>query len=292
VRGLAREDLFSVVLEHFQTDTADWADWILPATTQLEHWDVHFSYGHHYVTLNRPAIAPIGEAKPNSEIFRLLAAKMGIDHPAFREDDVAIIKGALDTTAERMKGVTFDALMDKGWVRLNVPTPFVPFATGGFPTPSGKVEFYSERMKAMGLDPLPSFTPPHEFPEAHPELAAKYPLALISSPRHQFLNSTFVNVDSLRRDAAPEIVLHTNDAAVRGIVNGARVVVGNDRGYFTGIARVGDSIREGVANAPSIWWTKLAPDGKNANDTTSQRETDMGRGPVFYDNLVEISVAD
>lgn len=292
VKGLAREDLFSVVLEHFQTDTADWADWILPATTQLEHWDVHFSYGHLYASLNKPAIAPMGEAKPNSEIFRLLAAKMGIDHPAFREDDIAIIKGALDTTSDRMKGVTFDALMEQGWVRLNVPTPHVPFAEGNFLTPSGKCEFYSERMKAMGMDPLPTFTPPHEFPETSPDLAAKYPLSLISSPRHQFLNSTFVNVDSLRRDAVPEIVLNSADAAVRGIVDGVRVVVANDRGFFTGIARVGDTVREGVANAPSVWWTKLTSDGKNANDTTSQRETDMGHGPVFYDNLVEITVAD
>ncbi|MDA1080197.1 MAG: molybdopterin oxidoreductase family protein [Gemmatimonadetes bacterium] len=292
VRGLGREDLFTVVLEHFQTDTADWADWILPATTQLEHWDVHFSYGHLYATLNRPAIEPTADAKPNTEIFRLIAARMGLDHPALREDDVSIIKGSLDTSTERMKGVTFDALMEKGWVRLNVPRPFLPFSAGGFLTPSGKCEFYSERMKAMGLDPLPTFTPPHEFPETRPDLAAKYPLALISSPRHQFLNSTFVNVDSLRRNAEPEVVLHRNDAVVRGITEGVRVVVANDRGFFTGIARVGKSVREGVANAPSVWWTKLAPDGKNANDTTSQLITDLGNGPVFYDNLVEISVAD
>jgi anaerobic selenocysteine-containing dehydrogenase len=292
VKGLAREDLFTVVLEHFQTDTADWADWVLPATTQLEHHDLHFAYGHLYATFNRPAIAPVGEAKPNSEIFRLIAARMGVDHPALKEDDITIIKGALNTTGERMKGVTFEALAEKGWVRLNVPTPFLPFANGGFLTPSGKCEFYSERMKQVGLDPLPGFTPPHEFPETTPELAAKYPLQLISSPRHQFLNSTFVNVDSLRRDAAPEIVLHTNDAAQRGIMDGARVVVANDRGFFTGIARVGDTVREGVANAPSIWWTKLADDGKNANDTTSQLLTDLGNGPVFYDNLVEITVAD
>lgn len=292
VKGLAREDLFSVVLEHFQTDTADWADWVLPATTQLEHWDLHFAYGHLYATLNRAAIAPMGEAKPNSEIFRLIAARMGLDHPALREDDITVIKGALDTNAERMKGVTFDALMQQGWVRLNLPRPYVPFAEGNFPTPSGKCEFYSERLKAMGMDPLPTYTPPYESRESSPELAAKYPLALISSPRHQFLNSTFVNVDSLRRDAVPEIVLHTNDAAPRGIVDGARVVVANDRGFFTGIARVGDSVREGVANAPSVWWTKLTRDGKNANDTTSQRVTDLGNGPVFYDNLVEITVAD
>ena len=288
-RGLARDDLFTVVLEHFRTDTADWADWILPATTQLEHWDLHFSYGHHYATLNRPAIAPLGEAKPNSEIFRLLAARMGIDHPVMQDDDLTIIRTLLDSPNDKIKGVTLDALLEKGWVRLNVPTPYLPYAEGGFSTPSGKVEFYSERLKQMGLDPVPTFTAPYEFPEHVPALAAKYPLTLISSPRHQFLNSTFVNVDSLRRDAGPEVVLHATDAERRGIADGAMVVVENDRGHFHGIARVGESIREGVVWAPSIWWTKLADGGSNANMTTSQRETDMGHGPVFYDNLVEVT---
>jgi anaerobic selenocysteine-containing dehydrogenase len=292
LRGMAREDLFTVVLEHFQTDTADWADWILPATTQLEHWDVHFSYGHHYVPLNRPAIAPMGEAKPNSEIFRLLAAKMGLTDPMFRDDDLTLIHQALDSTHEKMKGVTFDTLMERGWVRLNVPVPFLPYVNGGFSTPSGKVEFYSERMKQMGLDPLPAFTPPYEFPELVPELAAKYPLTLISSPRHQFLNSTFVNIDSLRRNAEPEVMVHPADAERRGIPAGARVMVHNDRGHFTGAVRISDAVREGVVWAPSIWWTKLAGDGANANDTTSQRETDLGHGPVYYDNLVEVSTID
>jgi anaerobic selenocysteine-containing dehydrogenase len=292
VRGLAREDLFTVVLEHFQTDTADWADWVLPATTQLEHWDVHFSYGHLYVTLNRPAIEPMGEAKPNSEIFRLLAARMGMKHPSLQDDDVTLIRQSLDSAHENMKGVTFDALMANGFARLNLPVPYVPFAEGGFPTPSGKCEFVSERMKQMGLDPLPTFTPPYEFPESVPELAARFPLTLISSPRHQFLNTTFVNIDSLRRNAEPEVLVHPLDAARRGIVEGARVVVENDRGHFTGVARIGDGVREGVVWAPSIWWMKLTSDRANANATTSQRETDMGHGPVFYDNLVEVSPAD
>ncbi len=292
LRGLARDDLFTVVLEHFQTDTADWADWILPATTQLEHWDIHFSYGHHYVPLNRPAIQPMGEAKPNSEIFRLLAAHMGLTDPMFADDDLALIHQALESPHEKMKGVTFDALMERGWVRLNLPTPFLPYVDGAFSTPSGKVEFYSERMKQMGLDPLPAFTPPYEFPEMVPELAAKYPLTLISSPRHQFLNSTFVNIDSLRRNAEPEVMVHPVDAERRGIPSGARVVVQNDRGHFSGVVRISDAVREGVVWAPSIWWTKLAADGANANDTTSQRETDLGHGPVFYDNLVEVSVLD
>jgi anaerobic selenocysteine-containing dehydrogenase len=297
-RGLAREDLFTVVLEHFQTDTADWADIVLPATTQLEHWDVHLAYGHHYATLNRPSIEAMGECKPNSEIFRLLGKRMRLHESLFDDDDVTLIEQALTGAQpgtpphERMHGVTFDALREHGWVRLNIPQPYLPYANGGFTTPSGKCEFYSERLRDMGLDPLPTFLAPYEHPENVPELAARYPLTLISSPRHQFLNSTFVNVDSLRGRAEPECVVHPDDAAVRGIADGARVVVQNDRGEFVAAARIADTVRRGVVWAPSIWWSKLALDGRNANDTTSQRETDMGHGPVFYDNLVEVSLAD
>jgi anaerobic selenocysteine-containing dehydrogenase len=291
--GLRREDLFTVVLEHFQTDTADYADIVLPATTQLEHWDVHLSYGHHYVTLNKPSIEPLGESLPNTEIFRRLAARMGLDHPSLFDDDLAVIRQALDSTSDKLAGVTLDTLMEKGWTRLNVPTPYLPFANGGFLTPSGKCEFYSPRLRDMGLDPVPTFTPPYEFPDAAPALAARYPLTLISSPAHQFLNSTFVNIGALRRGARePECLLHPADAERRGIGAGARVVVHNDRGAFTAIARVEDTIREGVVWAPSIWWGKFAADGANANQTTSQRETDLGHGPVFYDNLVEVGVAD
>jgi anaerobic selenocysteine-containing dehydrogenase len=295
-RGLAREDLFTVVLEHFQTDTADWADVVLPATTQLEHWDVHLAYGHLYASLNRPAIAPLGEARPNTEIFRLLAARMGLDEPSLQDDDLTLIRQALWEDGEapaKVRGVTFDRLLEEGWVRLNVPRPYLPFADGGFPTPSGKCELWSERLRAMGLDPLPTYIPPYELPETAPELAARYPLVLISSPAHQFLNTTFVNVPSLRRQARePECLLHPADAERRGIAPGDRVLVHNDRGGFLATARVEASIREGVAWAPSLWWGKLAGDGRNANETTSQRETDLGHGPVFYDNLVEVTAAD
>jgi anaerobic selenocysteine-containing dehydrogenase len=293
LRGLARRDLFTVVLEHFQTDTADWADIVLPATTQLEHWDVHLSYGHHYVTLNRPSIDPIGEAKPNTEIFRMIAARMGLTDPMFRDDDLTLIRQSLDSKSEKFRGVTFDALLDRGWMRMNVPTPYLPFANGEFLTPSGKCEFYSERLKEMGLDPVPTYIPPYESPERDPSLVARFPLTLISSPAHQFLNTTFVNVDTLRRSVRePECILHPADAERRGIGVGMRVAIHNDRGAFTALARVEESIREGVVWAPSIWWGKLAPDGANANQTTSQRETDMGHGPVFYDNQVEVSLAD
>ena len=299
LRGMRREDLFTVVLEHFATDTVDYADIVLPATTQLEHWDVHFAYGHHYASLNRPSIAPVGEAKPNSEIFRLIAARMGLDHPCLRDDDLTLIEQALSGATpgsvfhERMRGVTLDALLERGWVRLNIPKPYLPYAEGEFTTPSGKCEFYSERLKEMGLDPVPTFIPPYEFPENVPELAHRYPLTLISSPAHTFLNTSFVNIHALRRAARePELVIHPRDAEPRSLVSGARVVVHNDRGEFVATARVEPTVREGTVWAPSIWWGKYAADGKNANDTTSQRETDMGHGPVFYDNLVEVSAAD
>jgi anaerobic selenocysteine-containing dehydrogenase len=292
LRGLAREDLFTVVIEHFQTDTADWADIVLPATTQLEHWDIHFAYGHHYVSLNRPAIAPIGEAKPNSEIFRLLAERMGMTDPIMRDDDLALIRQALATESPKLQGVTFDRLLEHGWVRLNVPTPFLPYAAGKFSTPSGKCEFYSARLAEMGLDPLPTYIPPYESVEREPALVARYPLTLISSPAHTFLNTTFVNVTSLRRQAhEPEVLLHPSDAERRGIAVGAMVTVRNDRGAFLAKARVEAGIREGVAWAPSIWWAKLSADGANVNQTTSQRITDMGNGPVFYDNQVEVELA-
>ena len=291
VDGLRREDLFTVVLEHFQTDTADYADWVLPATTQLEHLDLHWSYGHLYATLNTPAIAPVGEALPNTEIFRRLAARMGLTDTVLREDDQTLLRQALDTTDARMRPVTLETLRAQGWVRLDLPMPHLPFADGGFLTPSGKCEFHSERMAAMGLDPLPSYTPPYESPERDPARVARYPIALISSPAHQFMNSTFVNVGSLQRAARePEVALHPRDAERRGIPDGARVVVENDRGAFEATARLREGIREGVAWAPGIWWAKTSPDGRTVNATTSQRLTDMGEGPVFYDNRVEIRV--
>ena len=292
LRGLARDDLFTVVLEHFLTDTADWADIVLPATTQLEHWDVHLAYGHHYVSLNRPSIAPIGESKPNSEIFRLIAARMGLDDDCLRDDDLTLIRQALASSSPKLKGVTLDELLERGWMRLALPTPYLPYAEGVFPTPSGKCELYSARMAEMGLDPLPTYTPPYESPERDPALVKRYPLTLISSPAHTYLNSTFVNIASLRRQARePEVLLHPADAERRGIAAGMRVTVRNDRGAFLATVRVEPAIREGVAWAPSIWWGKLAEDGANANQTTSQRETDLGHGPVFYDNQVEVEQA-
>jgi anaerobic selenocysteine-containing dehydrogenase len=241
------------------------------------------------VSLNRPSIAPLGEALPNTEIFRRLAARMGMDEAALRDDDLTLIRQALDSQSPKLEGVTFEALLERGWMRLNVPTPYLPYADGAFPTPSGKCELWSQRMADLGLDPLPTYTPPYESAERDPALVQRYPLTLISSPAHTFLNTTFVNVASLRRQARePEVLLHPADAERRGISPGMRVTVHNDRGAFAAVARVEASIREGVAWAPSVWWGKLATDGANANQTTSQRETDLGHGPVFYDNQVEI----
>jgi anaerobic selenocysteine-containing dehydrogenase len=170
-----------------------------------------------------------------------------------------------------------------------VPTPYLPYAEGAFSTPSGKCEFYSQRLAELGLDPVPTYIPPYESVERDPALVARYPLTLISSPAHTFLNSTFVNITSLRRQARePEVLLHPADAERRGITTGMRVTVHNDRGAFAAMARVEPSIREGVVWAPSIWWGKLVGDDANANQTTSQRETDLGHGPVFYDNQVEV----
>jgi len=293
LRGLCREDLFTVVLEHFQTDTADYADVLLPATTQLEHYDLHKSYGHLYAMYNKPSIAPLGEALPNSEIFRRIAAAMTLDFPELRESDDDLMRAALTGTGETMKGVTLEALKERGSVRLNVPSPHLPFARGTvLPTPSGRIEIESQQIAALGLDPLPLFVPPRESEERDPELAQRFPLALITPPAHTFLNSTFVNVTSLRRSAGkPTLEIHADDAHARSIADGARVKIFNDRGTFTAEAVVTDRVRPGVVCAPSVWWGKLSSDGANANQTTSQALTDIGRGATFYDNLVDVRPA-
>jgi anaerobic selenocysteine-containing dehydrogenase len=286
-QGFMREDLFTVVLEHFQTDTADHADILLPATTQLEHVDIHSAYGHLYMMANNAAIAPLGEAKPNTEIFRLLAARMGFDDPCFTESDDAIAAQAFNQKDTRAMHFDWDSLKRKGWQKLNVPD--APFANGGFPTPSGKCEFYCERMQADGLDPLPAFIPPYESLASNPTLAKKYPLAMISPPARNFLNSTFVNVKSLRQtEGEPHLDIHPADAAQRGIVDGNQVRIYNERGSFIVKARVTDKARQGLVVGLSVWWKKFSADGKNANEVTSQRLTDMGKAPTFYDVLVQV----
>ncbi len=291
IAGFSREDLFTVVMDHFQTDTADYADIVLPATTQLEHWDVHKSYGHLYVLANNPAIAPVGESLPNSEVFRRLAARMGFDEPCFRDSDEDICRSALESRSAsshpRMNGVSWDKLKQAGWQKLDVPPRFAPFAAGGFPTPSGKCEFYSEWLEKQGIDPLPFYNPPSEV--ADEELGRRFPLAFLSPPARHFLNSSFANLPRFRDfEREPHLDMHSDDAARRGIRDGDLVRVFNDRGGYMLKARVNGKPRAGVVVAPSVWWKKYSPDGRNANDVTSQRTTDLGGGATFYDCLVEV----
>lgn len=289
-QGFEREDLFTVVLEHFHTDSADYADILLPATTQLEHVDAHLAYGHLYMMANNAAIAPIGESKPNTEFFRLLAARMGYDDPCFQESDDEIAAQAFNKSDARAIHFDWDSLKRSGWKKLNMPA--APFAEGGFTTPSGKCEFFSESMLADGLDPVPTYIPPYESVASNPDLAEKYPLAMISPPARNFLNSTFVNVKSLRAtEGEPHLDIHPNDAAARGIAHGDMARIFNDRGSFIARARVTDKARAGLVVGLSVWWKKLASDGKNANEVTSQRLTDMGRAPTFYDTLVQVERA-
>ena len=277
VQGFAREDLFTVVLEHFHTDTADYADYILPATTQLEHWDVHLAYGHTDVLLNRPAIAPQGQARSNAQIFRDLAARMGFTEPCFADSDEALCRQAFGDA------VDFALLETQGFATLALPD--APFAEGGFATPSGKCEFFSARLAAQGLDGLPDHLPNHELQGS----SAHYPLAMISPPARNFLNSTFVNVQSLRDiEGRPVLEIHPDDALARGIGDGAVVRVFNDRGSYRCHAAVSLRARPGVVNGLGIWWRKLGLDGTNVNQLTSQALTDMGRAPTFYDCLVEV----
>jgi anaerobic selenocysteine-containing dehydrogenase len=289
-KGFAREDLFVVVHDLFQTDTVDFADIVLPATTTLEHYDIHKSYGHLYLSLSRPAIAPLGESKPNTEVFRLLAARMGLDHPCLRDSDEAMARQALQWDHPYMRGITLERLESEGSVRLNVPDPFAPFAQGGFPTPSGKCELYSERLESQGHDPLPAYLPPRESVLSAPAIARRYPLAFISPPAHHFLNSTFsAQPVFVRRESEPFLDIHPADAAARGIRDGQMVRTFNDRGSFLAKARVSDAARPGVVVGLSVWWAKMCPGGRNANAVTSQALTDMGGGATFYDVLVDVA---
>ena len=281
VRGFERDDLFTVVLEQFQTDTADHADYILPATTQLEHWDIHASYGHTDVLLNRPAIPPLGEAKPNTQIFRELAAHMGFDEPCFQDDDETLCRAAFGDT------IDFNELLVKGFATLSLPE--APFAHGNFLTASGTCEFFSPRLAAMGFDGLPDHVPNYEVPGS----SADFPLAMISPPARNFLNSSFVNVKSLRDiEGEPVLEIHADDAASRGITHGCVVTVFNDRGEYRVKAVVSSRARLGVVIGLGIWWRKMGLAGTNVNQLTSQKLTDMGGGPVFYDCLVDVRLAD
>ncbi len=298
--GLRREELFTVVHEQFLTDTADYADLVLPATTQLEHFDLHTTYGHYDIQVNSPSIPPFAEARCNTDVFRGLADRLGFERNLFQVTDRDLVRTALwedpaqpgSQVAEvplTLQGITLDRLLESGPLRLHLPKPYVPFAEGEFRTPSGKCEFWSQQLADLGHDPLPTYIPPAESPESQPELAAKYPLQLLTPPTPHFMNSSFVELESLRKAARePELEIHPDDAAPRGIQTGQPVRVRNDRGTFQAAAVVGETVRPGVVVATGIWWHKLTAGVGNANLTTSTRLSDLAGGATFFDNLVEV----
>jgi anaerobic selenocysteine-containing dehydrogenase len=246
-RGLEREDLFTVVIEHFQTDTADYADILLPATMQTEHADLHSGYGHLYLLWNEPAVTPPGECIPNTEIFRRLARKMGLNEPCLYDSDEDMARAALISNNPSVQGITLESLRARGWARLNYPKAYLAFQDG-FPTPSGKLEFLSARAAKDGHDPLPGYTPPKEVTDT--KLAERYPLALITPASHYFLNSTFANKPDLKKKAGPvRIRLHPEDASRKRLANGDHVRIFNDRGAFKAIVEVSNRVRPGVAAA-------------------------------------------
>lgn len=287
-RGLARPDLFTVVVEHFLTDTAEFADIVLPATMQFEHADLLIAYGHLYVLWNEPAVTPPGECLPATEIFRRLARAMRLDIPCLYDSDEEIARQILDTGHPSLEGISLEALKERGWMRLNYPDPFVPFSHG-FPTPSGKLEFISERMAAAGLDPLAGYTPSYETAQRNTPLAGQYPLALIAAANHYFINSVFANVPAQMKRAGPPIVrIHPEDAAPRRLETGDEVNVFNDRGSFIAVAEITDSVRKGVVASTKGMWPRYATGGATVNATVDERYSDMGAGAVFHDNRVEV----
>ncbi len=302
--GLARDDLFTVVSDHFLTDTARYADIVLPATTQLEQLDIMFSWGHFYVSLNTPAIAPLGEAVPNTELFRRLAARMGFTDPCFTRTDEQMVAEAFDWSAPAMDGITVESLRRTGWARLNLPSAddYAPHAAGNFPTPSGKTEFRSSLAEQAGnfvlslfrqgseeyqpggtVDPLPHYVPPRE------TATAGYRLNLISPKSHAYLNSSAADQPMQRRVQGEQaITIHPQDAADRGIADGQHVRVFNDRGQFTALAQVSEDIAPGVVMSPMGAWPKNAKDQSTVNAVNPFVFADLGNAPTFSDTRVEV----
>jgi anaerobic selenocysteine-containing dehydrogenase len=278
LRGLRREDLFTVVLDQFQTDTADYADILLPVTTFLEHTDLYLAYGHYYLQMARPALPPPGETKSNVEIFRLLAHAMGFTDSCFNDSEDDMIRQTLDSGHPFLDGITLERLDREHFVRLNIPEPFVPFGSGKFPTPTGKVDLGAPNLQ---------YTPPTESRLGDSNLLQNYPLEFVSAKNDDSMNSTF----GYRPDVHAQTsiaYLHASDATGRRIVSGDRVRVFNDRGSCLAIANVNGAVRPGVVRIPAVRWNKLSPGGFGVNSLTSSRLTDMGGGPTFYSCLVEV----
>ncbi len=289
-RGLAREDLFTVVHEQFLTDTAAYADYVLPATTQVEQLDLMWSWGHTYLSLNQPAIAPLGEAVSNTELFRRLAGALGMDDGYLYTSDEDRIRAALNSDSPFLAGITFERLQAEGWAPLNIPQDWAPFVEGNFATLSGKCEFYAESAIASGIDPLPAFTPAHKMSVRDQELGNRYTLVLITAKSAlHFLNSSYADLPrQLKAEGEPRLDIHALDAASRNISEGDQVCVYNDLGEVTLRARVGDLVRPGVVAMPSGWWASLSPGGASANCLTSDGLSDLGGGGDFHDTLVEV----
>ncbi len=290
LEGLARDDLFTVVLEHVMTDTARFADVVLPATTQVEHHDVMWSWGQTYVAWNEPAVPPVGLALSNAEIFRRLGRRMGLTDPVFTSTDEGLAEAAVAPLGvERVA-----ELKSRGWLRLDGPDDVLPYAEGGFDTESGKVELFSAALEADGFDPLPSYRTAREGPGGDPLLVGRHPLVLLTAKgAHHFLNSGYVHVErAVRAERAPRLDISPADADSRGIVDGQVVRVFNDRGELTLAARVGERVRAGVVSIPSGWWASTSPSGRSANALTADGLSDLGQGGDFHDTLVEVAAAN
>ena len=294
VEGLMRADLFTVVHELFETDTARYADILLPATSQLEHVDLHKPYGHLSLQYNMPAIAPLGEAKSNWDVMRALAASMGFDDAWLKEDANEVIRSVLEATAQSnplLAGITLERLQVEGSIPLTIPAEQqVPFANGIFHTPSGKVEFYSEQAAAKGYDPVPCWEPEVESGvEESAQHLADSRLPLLCPAAHHFVSSTFGNQERMiAREGAPMLRIHPQDAESRGIHHGQLVRVSNERGECYLVADVTGDVRPGVLATTTVWWPKFSPDKRNVNWTTSDGLADFNGGSTFYTNMVAV----
>ena len=311
--GMARDDLFTVVHEQFFTDTTDYADIVLPATTFFEHKDLQAAYGHYYLQVSNQAMDPAGECRSNVEMFRALAERMGFEDDCFHETVDSMIDRALESPNPRLQGITRDRLEREHHIRLNFESstihvgtaaigrpaerssaataaPFLPFAQGNFPTPSGKAEFYSETLERQGLDPVVAFTPPGESRHGSGSKAAGFPLELLARKPDNHLNSSFANLPSVRKMEPwiGDLEMHPTDAKARGVRNGDRVRAFNSRGEIVLQARVDGSVPPGVV-AARLDWARFRPGG-NINVLTSEKLTDMGNAATFYSVCVEVEL--
>lgn len=300
VEGILREDLFTVVHELFETDTARYADIVLPATSQLEQLDLHKPYGHLSLQYNTSAIAPLGEARSNWDVMRALAAAMGFSEQWLQDDAETVIREIMGTTAAHnpvLAGITLERLQAEGTVPLSIPEEErIPFAKGIFHTPSGKVEMYSAQALAKGYDPVPAWVPEVEARierNGSIEATKHDPLPLLCPAAHHFISSSFGNLDRMRaKEGAPTLSIHPVDAELRGIRSGQLVRVSNERGWCRLIADVTEDVRQGILATTSVWWPRFSLDQRNVNWTTSDRLADLNGGSTFYTNLVEVEAAD